>query len=425
MEVSGDIHVPEYPHDPAVVIKTLHLTNAYHSESGGIRTFYQAMLAAATTERRYLRLVVPAERTSIEEVSHYARIYHVRAPRSPFIDRRYRLILPHRFLFGTTGPIWKILRAEAPDLIEVCDKYALCDLGGLVRRGWLSRAPRPALVGLTCERMDDNVRAFLSAWPTSARLAAWYIKTVYVPQFDSHLAVSGYTADEVAIGIRPVHTAPMGLDIRQFSPTLRSAGARASLFGAAAAGADATILLYVGRLSAEKNLPLLIDVIANLGSTDHRSYQLWMFGDGPLRTRLAEEGQRRAPGRVHLPGHVGARDALALIYANADLFLHPNPREPLGLAPLEAMASGLPLVAPDSGGVREYASADNAWLTAATASAFALAVREVLDRPDLTALKLARARAIAAAHDWSLVTRRYFAHYEQICRQSEPIRHIG
>jgi alpha-1,6-mannosyltransferase len=406
------------------LIKTLHLTNAYHSESGGIRTFYQAMLAAATDQRRYLRLVVPADRTSIEEVSRYARIYHVRAPRSLFIDRRYRLILPHRFLFGARGPIWKILRAENPDLIEVCDKYALCYLGGLIRRGWLTRAPRPALVGLTCERMDDNVRAFLSGWRSSARLAAWYMRTVYVPQFDSHIAVSGYTAEEVAIGLRPVHTAPMGLDVRQFSPRLRSPAARADLFGAEATGSRTVVLLYVGRLSAEKNLPLLLDVIANLGSADHRSYHLWMFGEGPLRERLAQEGQRRAPGRVHLPGHVGSRDALARIYANADVFLHPNPREPLGLAPLEAMASGLALVAPDSGGVREYATAENAWLARASPEAFARAVRAVLACPERTAGKVARAHATAAAHDWTLVTGRYFALYEEIGRQSEPIRHI-
>ena len=49
-------------------IKTLHLTNAFHPASGGIRTFYRAMLAAANAERRYMRLVVPAEESRIEEV---------------------------------------------------------------------------------------------------------------------------------------------------------------------------------------------------------------------------------------------------------------------------------------------------------------------------------------------------------------------
>ena len=58
------------------------------------------------------------------------------------------------------------------------------------------------------------------------------------------------------------------------------------------------------------------------------------------------------------------RDALAGILANADAFIHPNPREPFGIAPLEAMASGLPLVATETGGVTTYASDETAWLAA-------------------------------------------------------------
>ena len=63
-------------------------------------------------------------------------------------------------------------------------------------------------------------------------------------------------------------------------------------------------------------------------------------------------------------GHVDAR-ALARLYASCDVFVHPNPREPFGIGPLEAMASGVPLVLPAAGGVLSYANADNAWLARA------------------------------------------------------------
>ena len=56
-------------------IKTLHITNCYHASSGGIRTFYRALLAAANQHRRHLRLVVPGPEDSVEEIGEFGRIY--------------------------------------------------------------------------------------------------------------------------------------------------------------------------------------------------------------------------------------------------------------------------------------------------------------------------------------------------------------
>ena len=77
-----------------MAIKTLHLTNAYHPTSGGIRTFYRALLEGANAERRRMRLVVPAEHDRIEDVGEFGRVYHVKARPAPAFDRRYRMILP-------------------------------------------------------------------------------------------------------------------------------------------------------------------------------------------------------------------------------------------------------------------------------------------------------------------------------------------
>jgi hypothetical protein len=124
-------------------IKTLHLTNAYHECSGGIRTMYHALLAQASRERRQIRLVVPAAADGEERVSDYAVIYRVRAPRAPAFDRRYRCLLPHRFLPAGRGRLWDIVNLERPDLVEVCDKYSLCYIAGLLRRRRVSPKRRP------------------------------------------------------------------------------------------------------------------------------------------------------------------------------------------------------------------------------------------------------------------------------------------
>jgi alpha-1,6-mannosyltransferase len=397
-----------------VPIKTLHLTNAYHPASGGIRTFYRAMLAAANAERRLMRLVVPAEASSVEEVGEFGRIYHVRAPRSPWVDSRYRLILPQAFL-APGGEVRRILAAEQPDLVEVCDKYSLCYAAGALRRGWLNGAARPTVVGLSCERLDDNVLASMSARPIARRFARWYIGRVYTGQFDVHLANSEYTARElrehmVAKHRREVHVVPMGVTVDDLGPWRRSDELRQELHSLTGSNSGATLLLYAGRLSPEKNLSLLIDTMARLDA----STRLIVAGDGPSLAALRQEAEKRVPGRVCFYGHVGVRDTLARLYASCDVFVHPNPREPFGIGPLEAMASGAPLVAPAAGGLLSYANDTNAWLAEATGEAFAEAVRAACRPGADRDARLARARETAAGYAWPNVTRTIFELYDQL-----------
>lgn len=417
--------MPAGPCDgPEPVIKTVHLTNAWHEQSGGIRTFYEALIAAAAIAHRPIRLIVPAETSSVEDVHEYARIYRVAAPRSPFIDRRYRLILPHQVLFGV-GEVWRILREEQPDLVEVCDKYLLIYLGGVIRGGLLGRDPRPAVTALSCERMDDNVATFLSRSAMARRSSDWYMRHVYGPQFDAHIAISAYTAAEVAAVPSPVHLARMGIDAGTFGSGGASVETRQTLYGQLIGDPDAVILLYAGRLSAEKNLPLLIDMLERLSESDSHRFHLAVLGDGPLRNWLSLEAARRTPGRLHFVGHVSDRRALTAYYANADVFVHPNPREPFGIAPLEAMAAGVPLVAPAAGGVLEYVTSENAWLASPTPAAFADAVRDVMANPVGRRLRVARARETAASFDWPAVTARFFQIYDTIHAESARSRRLS
>ena len=97
-------------------------------------------------------------------------------------------------------------------------------------------------------------------------------------------------------------------------------------------------------------------------------------------------------GVVQFLGHIGNPHELADILGGCELFLHPNPKEPFGIAPLEAMACGLVLVAPNSGGITEYANQDNAMLVDAEPLAFAQAVRTLLQQPALLAAEVVRGR---------------------------------
>ena len=398
-----------------MAISTLHLTNAYHEHSGGIRTMYHALLEHAEQHGRRMTLVVPAAADRDERRGRFTRIVHVRAPRSPVADGRYRMLLPHRFIRVGRGRLWQLLEDERPDVVEVCDKYSLCFFAGLIRRRWRDR--RPALVGLSCERMDDNVEAFVRTGPAARAFAREVIGRVYMGMFDVHLANSAYTAEELrramrAPHLRPVHVCPPGVDVPAAPPPSDIATGRRELL-ARCGRPDATILLYSGRLSPEKRVSILPGIMAELAARTPPVH-LVVAGDGPLRTRLEAESAALAPGRVHLLGHL-RRDALWRLMHACDGFVHPNPREPFGIGPLEAMAAGTPVIAPASGGIRTYASQENAWLSTADAAAMASTIAACLDAPDERQRRIIAGRRTAAAHTWTVAAARMVARYEAAC----------
>ena len=168
------------------------------------------------------------------------------------------------------------------------------------------------------------------------------------------------------------------------------------------------------RLSAEKNLSLLVGMLAELERRVSNEFHLLLVGDGPYREKLKTEIRKLHRRSVILAGPVADKDQLADIYANADAFVHPNPREPFGIAPLEAMASGVPLVAPNSGGVLSYANSDNAWLASPDPIEFTRALSSALECDDERRRRVGNALAKSQEYCWETSTDERFAIYDQM-----------
>ena len=135
---------------------------------------------------------------------------------------------------------------------------------------------------------------------------------------------------------------PRGVDVERFHPAKRSQEWRAR-HGIAP---DHVAIVFVGRFVREKGLDLLVDTLNELKRQNvaHRSIAV---GDGPERAWLEE----RLPDTI-FPGFLHGED-LAQAYASSDIFFFPSQTETFGNVTLEAMASGLPVVAPDQGGPRD------------------------------------------------------------------------
>ncbi|TAK56337.1 MAG: glycosyltransferase family 1 protein [Gammaproteobacteria bacterium] len=144
-------------------------------------------------------------------------------------------------------------------------------------------------------------------------------------------------------GFRRVKVLGRGVDTALFSPAQRDPQLRASW----GLGEDGLAVIQVGRMAAEKNLPLAIEAFRHIRIRQPGS-RLILVGDGPLLPQL-----RRAHPDILFAG-VRHGVELARYFASADLFLFPSLTETFGNVTLEAMASGVPTVAFDYGAAHEH-----------------------------------------------------------------------
>jgi glycosyltransferase involved in cell wall biosynthesis len=173
------------------------------------------------------------------------------------------------------------------------------------------------------------------------RYTMWFydhMESVYVP--------SKETGDElIEHGLDPAKIVlyPRGVDVKMFNPVHRSKSFRASL-----GLRDETLLLYVGRVSKEKDLPILEQAFKGL-CQERKDLHLVVVGEGPY----LDEMRRNLHGwPASFTGYLhGAR--LAGAYASSDVFVFPSTTDTFGNVILEAQASGLPVVVSDSGGPQE------------------------------------------------------------------------
>jgi glycosyltransferase involved in cell wall biosynthesis len=419
-------------------IKTVHITNYYHKNSGGISTSYNHLLEYADRHQRPISLIVPGETDSVEKIGEFAKIFYVAAQRSPFFDKRYRVIMPWQFMFHGTR-IREILVAENPDLIEVCDKYLLGLLAAMIRKHYFLKLGRPLLVHFSCERMDDNIAAFVNKGKFGKWFARQMMSNYNAPLYDFYIANSAYTGAEYANAVfsknnsksflnrcwRFFRAPKLPLDDRIFicsrggtnpifSTKNFSAEFRREIKKETGIPPDSKILFYAGRLSPEKNIGILIELMKILGQDKTQDFRLLIAGDGPQKEAFRAEAEQKVSGKIKMLGHLTDKQKLANLYANCDVFVHPNPREPYGIGPLEAMASGVPVVAPNSGGILTYATPENAWLVEPTAENFASAIKEILVDETTTNPKITRALETVKNSNWEKSSEEVFAVYEEI-----------
>lgn len=387
------------PLRPEAALSVLDISEFFGETSGGIRTYLleKAAYVARHPDLRQV-LLVPGAEDAITEADG-VRAYRLRGPPIP----RQK---PYRFMLATRSTR-RVVEHETPDVIEVGSP-------GLVP--WLMRFATRRLDTPLVYFYHSNFPRLFAPFPERASPArralyhaAWRYARRMDAMFDVTIAASDFSVAELnAGGIDRVVRVPLGVDLAHFRPSRRDARGevrrRAGL-------PEGPLAMFVGRFAKEKDLDVLVRAWGAVERTTDCT--LAIVGDGPMRPRLEALAVGRR--RVRFVPFQSSRDALADLVAAADLFIAPSSQETFGLSSLEALASGVPVLSADRGGVTEQVtrSGAGALFTAGDPGALAEGVRALL-REDLPALG-ARGRAYAEReHAWDHVFDRIFAVYRDV-----------
>ncbi len=241
-----------------------------------------------------------------------------------------------RFGLPVRGRLLKAWRLKRPDLVHIATEGPL-GYAALLAANKL-RIPVSSSFHTNFHQYSAHYGFAWSARPVLGYLRHFHNRTRITlspsPDLNAELTRDGF---------RDVRLLSRGVNTRVFSPTHRSTELRAT-WGAAP---DDLVVIHVSRLAAEKNYDLLFTCYEAIRQRDPRA-KFIIVSDGPERAKLT----RRYPW-AHFTGFL-PRDEMADHYASADLFLYPSLTETFGNVVLEAMASGLPVVAFDYAAAARY-----------------------------------------------------------------------
>ncbi|MEY3462536.1 MAG: hypothetical protein RLZZ468_314 [Cyanobacteriota bacterium] len=292
-----------------------------------------------------------------------------------------------------------------PDLVHVVNP-AVLGLGGI----WLAKTKGYPLVA----SYHTHLPKYLEHYGMGMlEPLLWELLKAAHNQARLNLCTSTAMVQELSErGIQHTDLWQRGVDTDLFRPELASPAMRQRLLG----GHSDTgkLLLYIGRLSAEKQIERIRPVLEAIPDA-----RLALVGDGPHRARL-EEHFAGLP--VHFVGYL-AGEELASAYASGDAFVFPSSTETLGLVLLEAMAAGCPVVGANRGGIPDIVTdGANGCLyepegADGGAASLTAAVQRLLgDASERQALREA-ARHEAERWDWHGATQQLRHYYRQVLEQ--------
>lgn len=351
--------------------RIVRLANFVSPRSGGLRTALRELGKGYLAAGHEPVLVVPGP-FARDELTDQGRVITLPGPVVPALGG-YRVLVGRR-------RVARLLGSLRPDRIEVSDRATLRWTGR-----WAQVNGVPSVM-VSHENLGALMDMFVPGW-FPRRSSTDRLNLATARAYDQVVCTTAFAAEEFRrIGAGNVAQVPLGVDLDRFTPANRDPALRRRL-----AGKRELLLIHCGRLSPEKRPERSVRALATLRHQGVPAV-LVIAGDGPRRAAL----ERQAAGLpVRFLGFVDDPELVGRLLATADVALAPGPLETFGLAALEALASGTPVVAAGDGALGEVIGHAGAVVAG---ESFADGVLEVMARPE--ADRRGAARAHAAQFGW-------------------------
>ncbi len=381
-------------------LKVCDLTQFYSPFSGGVKRYVEEKRKYANASGHQHLLIIPGKRTEKIETPE-GKTFLIG---SPLVSRTSR----YRALFNLNA-VEEILAREKPDVIESSDPYQIA--WKAIVSGEALRIP---VVGFYHSHFPEaylrTTMKYLGETATNVMMevAKNYVRNLYNHFRKTFVPSSGLAQVLSDWGVENVVLCELGVDIAVFTKALDKWTTRAE-FGIPK---DRVVLLYVGRLAAEKNVRTLFQAFDLLSRESSGRFHLFIVGDGHYRDEVI--GLRKSTGSTTWLRYCSDQEQLAKIYRAADLFVHPGVQETFGLVALESQACGTPVVGIHGSYMDRIIFADQShWAKENSPESLAAAICAI-SKTDLEADGNEASRRVIQRYSWRKVFDRMFAIYQKI-----------
>lgn len=332
----------------------------YTPHGGGVKTYVEQKLRLGPQLGHEIVILAPGDRYEVIDRGPDARIVTIPSPRFP-LDRNY-------WYFDDEDALHDALDSLAPDFVEASSPWRSPSMVGR----WKGRAPRALFMhadplSAYAYRVLEPIfsretidRRFEPFWQHLRRLGT---------EFDSVICASGELRDRLEEGgVANTALVPMGVEEGVFSAGLRDPELRRQMLELCELPEDAGLLIGIGRLSAEKRWPMVIEAVT--AASQDVPLGLVILGGGGQERKILKSIRGNPHIKLLRPERNRAR--FAAILASADALVHGCEAETFCLSAAEARASGVPVIVPDRGGAADHA-ADGGGIAYAATDPVALA----------------------------------------------------
>jgi alpha-1,6-mannosyltransferase len=393
-------------------MRIVRIANYVGPRSGGMRTALRELGAGYLAAGHEPVLIVPGDAYSDEQTTQ-GRVITLRGMRVPFTGG-YRALLRRRRVAA-------LLASLRPDRLEVSDRTTLRWTGRWARSHGVPAVmvSHESLTGLFSLPADISG---MSRWRgllfgrllgNCARELADALNRRTAADYQRIICTTRWAMAEFErLGVPNLVRVPLGVDLHRFTPSRFSHEERSRY-----ARDDQVLLVHCGRLSVEKKPSRSLAALAGLRAAGVRA-TLVVAGDGPLRRQLERIAIRQAL-NVRFTGFLRDPANLATLLATADVVIAPGPVETFGLAALEALACGTPVVVSAASALPEVIGAAG---VAVTGDNFAAGILKILSRPP--AARRAAARERAQEYSWATAASAFLAVHDSLCSRHDVLGQV-